>query len=172
MRSLMEMLPEYYRGVRFAEELQGAAQCCADLAEEYLLDSAAQLQVSTCSDDFLSRYEAIYGVTGRENVLAKKRSTGVLTISKLKAILSAYGCGDCEIIEDVPSFRVTIRFLTVLGEPPDFGDVVKLLRELLPAHIEVGYELRWNTWDDTSDETYTEFNDVSWSTLAIMEGVK
>lgn len=180
MRKLMTMLPEYYSGSDYVTKLQSAAQVCVDATEQYIKDGCKQLNIMTCNKAFLKRYAKIYGVPYsdkaieecRANILAKKRSTGELTLETIKAILKSYGCEEVRIVEDIPNFKVTIEFLTLLGEPPNFDTVMQSLRQIIPAHLAIEYILLFNTWNDTADESYNDVKGYTWSELSVAEGVK
>lgn len=180
MKKLIDMLPEYYSKSDFVVKLQEAAQLCVDMTEQYIENGRRQLNIKTCDKDFLKRYAKIYGVpysdstaeACRADILAKKRSTGELTVDRIKAILQSYGCEEVRIVEDIPNFKVTIEFLTLLGEPPNFDAVMSTLRGLFPAHLAIEYKLLFNTWDDTSDESYNDVKRYTWNELSTAEGVK
>lgn len=180
MKKLIDMLPEYYAKSDFVVKLQEAAQLCVDITEQYIENGRRQLNIMTCDKVFLKRYAAIYDVPYSEStaeecradILAKKRSTGELTVDRIKAILKSYGCEEVRIVEDIPNFKVTIEFLTLLGEPPNFDTVMQSLRKILPAHLAIEYILLFNTWNDTADESYNDVKGYTWNELSVAEGVK
>lgn len=180
MRKLIKMLPEYYADSEFVVKFQEAAQLCADMTEQYIEYGRQQLNIETCDKAYLKRYAKIYNVAYsdsaveecRAEILAKKRSTGELTLKKIQAILRSYGCEEVRIVEDIAGFKVTVEFLSLLGAPPDFDTVMNTVRAILPAHLTIEYKLLYNTWNDASDETYNTVKTYSWDEFATAEGVK
>lgn len=181
MKDLIEMLPYYYKTSSFMKTLMVSAGAGIAMVEEYMRKTRDNLSIMSCDTEGLMRYEKIYCIIaayGTENeqrrarVLAKMRSTGFLSLEQLDLIFLSFGIEKYNIVQNVPRFEITIEYLSVLGEPPCIDDLVYIIRELLPAHIQIEHKFLYNTWKDTSDESFDEVGTVSWNRLSVMEGIK
>ncbi|KIL79603.1 Phage-like element pbsx protein xkdT [Bacillus badius] len=80
----------------------------------------------------------------RSVVIAKLRGIGTVTKELVKLTAESFEFGEVEVIEG--DGTVTIKFISELGLPPDLSDIQKALRDIVPAHLEIFYEFKYNTF--------------------------
>ncbi|MDT3427689.1 uncharacterized protein YmfQ (DUF2313 family) [Paenibacillus forsythiae] len=170
---LMEYLPPYYRDVREMEELQatvgeelgnlqGAAK---DVLDQFFLET------STWS---LARREAELGLVTdpsksytwrREMILAKLRGTGKTTPQMVERVASAFSGGNV-VVEDVPGeYRFIVRFVGVLGIPPNMTGLMQILEEIKPAHLAYEFAYTYTFWATLKAMTWTTAGTRTWNEL-------
>lgn len=84
----------------------------------------------------------------RARCLAHLRGSGNPTIEHIKSVALSYQCGDIDVIEDYENYAITIKFLSVIGIPPKMEDFDDTIRKIVPAHLGISYEFKYNTWGD------------------------
>ena len=101
----------------------------------------------------------------RSAVKSRLRGTGPVTKDTLKSVCASYTGGTVDIIEKSSEFKVQIVFIDVAGVPSNVDALQAVVRDIMPAHLEIEYVyryLRWNeldgyvwTWDTLDGKTYT-----------------
>lgn len=170
---LMEYLPPYYRGVREMEELQGTLGeeigglrvAVVDVLNQFFVESA------TWS---LSRWESELGLTTvpsksyawrREMILAKLRGAGTTTPQMIERVASAFSGGDV-VVEDVPGeYRFVVRFVGVLGIPPNMAGLMQILEEIKPAHLAYEFAYTYTYWATLKTITWNTASTKTWEGL-------
>lgn len=167
---LIEHTPRYYRNSTIANDILHPI----DLENERLI-----LAVDTTKKEFvvdtavhtLSQYELEYGLPINPNVSieerqsrikARMRSTGTTTKELIKSIVDSWTNGNVDIIEDYANYRITIEFNSVIGIPLNIQDVKNAINEIIPAHLEVLYKFKYNTWQEVSVKTWGELEAYTW----------
>lgn len=84
----------------------------------------------------------------RSRILAKLRGYGICTKKHIKNVAVSYGYGEVELIEHYEDYMLEIKFISTLGIPPNLDDFKKTMRLIIPAHIGIKYEFKYNTWED------------------------
>ena len=101
--------------------------------------------------------------------MSRIRGSGNCTISHIKYVAKCYGYGDIDLDEDFERYRLTITFISTLGIPPRLDDFKKTMRTIIPAHISIDYNFKYNTWDDVKKAgltwDYCKQNNVTWEDL-------
>ena len=93
----------------------------------------------------------------RARCLAHLRGRGNPTIQHIKDTALSYQCGEIEVNEFFEEGYVEIEFVGKVGIPPKMEDFKDIIRKLIPAHLDITYKYKYNTWGDI----YNSFN--SWS---------
>lgn len=167
---IIEHFPRYYDESKIAKELTHPI----DLENERLIQA-----VKTTKNEFvvntaiytLSKYEEEYGLPVNPNVTieerrsritARMRSTGTTTKELIKTIVDSWTNGDVNIIEDSANYKITIEFNSVLGIPPNIDDVKLAIREVLPAHLDVEYKFKYNTWAEIGTKLWADLEPYKW----------
>ncbi|UAT29399.1 YmfQ family protein [Bacillus badius] len=102
----------------------------------------------------------------RSVVIAKLRGIGTVTKELVKLTAESFEFGEVEVIEG--DGTVTIKFVSELGLPPDLSDIQKALRDIVPAHLEIIYDFKYNTYDVVK-AAYGTYNDLTASGLTYTE---
>lgn len=103
----------------------------------------------------IARWEVVYGIEQNPNkalserrsvVTAKIRGVGIVTPALVKFTAESFEFGQVEVKE--ANGIVTITFVSELGVPPDLDDIKRALRDLIPAHLEIDFVFKYNTYND------------------------
>ncbi|MEK3975500.1 putative phage tail protein [Psychrobacillus sp. FSL K6-1267] len=125
----------------------------------------------------LKAYEYEVGVTTDVNkpidqrksvVVSKLRGAGVTTRELIENVAEAYANADVEVTEDNPNYNVIIKFVGVLGIPPNMSDLERSLREIIPAHMIYTLVFTYVTYDMLKAK-YTTYDDLKQTGLTYEE---
>ena len=110
-------------------------------------------------------------------LLSILRGVGVTNVEKLKTIAKTYECGDIEVIQNYSSYSIIIKFVSILGIPKRLNDLKKAIEKVVPCHLGISYEIKYNTLNDLTPYTLQEFvtkgltlNDLSSGDLKTLLG--
>ena len=90
-------------------------------------------------------------------LLSILRGVGVTNVEKLKNIAKTYECGDIEVIQNYSSYSIIIKFVSILGIPKRLNDLKKAIEKVVPCHLGISYEIKYNTLNDLTPYTLQEF---------------
>ena len=90
-------------------------------------------------------------------LLSILRGVGVTNVEKLKIIAKTYECGDIEVIQNYSSYSIIIKFVSILGIPKRLNDLKKAIEKVVPCHLGISYEIKYNTLNDLTPYTLQEF---------------
>ena len=90
-------------------------------------------------------------------LLSILRGVGVTNVEKLKNIAKTYECGDIEVIQNYSSYSIIIKFVSILGIPKRLNDLKKAIEKVIPCHLGISYEIKYNLLNDLTPYTLQEF---------------
>ena len=93
----------------------------------------------------------------KDFLLSILRGIGVTNVEKLKTIAKTYECGDIEVIQNYSSYSIIIKFVSILGIPKRLNDLKKAIEKVIPCHLGISYEFKYNTLNDLTPYTLQEF---------------
>ena len=93
----------------------------------------------------------------KDFLLSILRGIGVTNVEKLKNIAKTYECGDIEVIQNYSSYSIIIKFVSILGIPKRLNDLKKAIEKVVPCHLGISYEFKYNTLNDLTPYTLQEF---------------
>ncbi|ETT45208.1 hypothetical protein C162_21768 [Paenibacillus sp. FSL R7-269] len=122
----------------------------------------------------LSRWESELGlavdpskslITRREIIKAKLRGIGTTTPQMIQRTASAFSGGDV-LVEEVPGeYRFIVRFVGVLGIPPNMAGLIQILEEIKPAHLAYGFAYSYTYWEAVKSLLWSEVKAKTWNEL-------
>lgn len=163
---LMELLPDYYRGNKTMEELQGILSTDIEELAAHFSEAIDQCFVSTATA-LLSRYEVIYGLTvdvaksdtfRRERLIARARGTGTVTSKMIKDVAMSYSNGEVDVIEYPGEYRFVVKFVGTKGLPPNMADLTVTIEEIKPAHLSYTFEYVYRTHAELTSYTHAQLS--------------
>lgn len=149
MRHLIDRYPAFYRNCPEFRDIQEALEPEVLAVRSATDDFAAQLNVETATWG-LSLWERTLGLAAggdgdlesrRGRIRARLRGAGVTTAATVRTVAESFFSGEAEVTEHPGQFLAELRFLWEGGRPPDLENVTAALREILPAHLAVAYEI-------------------------------
>ena len=172
---LMGYLPGYFKTTRIMSELQAAQAREIGLINARRVDLINQLFIET-STWALELWENELGIetdrskpyeTRREIVKAKRRGNGTVTKQMLKTTALAYTNAEVQIIEDPGNHTFVIKFIGVLGIPPNMAGLVETINEIKPAHLDYRFEYAYSWWDRVSSLQWGQCSSQTWNDLRV-----
>ena len=120
-----------------------------DMNEESLSKLEKEFKIKSTNDMTLEDRKTF--------LLSILRGVGVTNVEKLKNIAQSYECGDIEVIQNYSSYSIIIQFVSILGVPKRLNDLKKAIEKVIPCHLGVSYEFKYNTLNDLTPYTLQEF---------------
>lgn len=166
-RQLIDCVPQYYGDLLESSEILASEDL--ELARLYgnLNDLAVQFRASTATWG-LREWERIVGVETDETktveerrsvVIAKLRGFGVVNVAHIESVAEAFQDGDIKITEKNAEHKVQVEFVSTYGVPSNINDLTAILREIIPAHLEIEYKFKYLTYNVVKS-TYTDYNEL------------
>lgn len=159
--NLINLLPEFYRGNKTMEELQGILTAQISGLAEHMNEIIDECFINTAAS-LLSRYERIYGLKvdvskfdefRRERIIARIRGIGTVTKRMIEDTARSYSNAEVEIIEDPANSNFKVKFVGTKGLPPNMADLTLTIEEIKPAHLTYTFEFVYRTHNELSGYT-------------------
>lgn len=163
LRRLLEPLGVYDLS---ETSVSGAAVCALgaelDQVSEALEAAEREALTATAEDLGLDRREALFARRPAASTAEDRRAAiaallridgDSLTPSAIDATLR--GCGIRARAIEMGESRLRVIFPEVAGEPEDFGQIQKIILDILPCHLGVEFYFRYLTWQECEDAGYT-----------------
>ena len=107
----------------------------------------------------------------RSMIKAKMRGAGIANIEQIKNIARAFLNGELDVTENFANYSIDIEFTDYGGVPPNRDDLTKILREIIPAHLEINYILNYLLWSVLRNLEWTwddiDAMDITWADLEV-----
>ena len=170
---LMLQLPEFYRSVPFAE-LQRVLGEMVRRAGADVDFTLAQLWPQTASGWGLAMWETAYGIPveaakdaeyRRSRIISKLRGQGTPTAELIRAVAASFANGEVEVVEHNDQYYFAVRFVSVLGVPPNIDDLKAAVNEIKPAHLNCIYEYVYRQWGLFKPYTWGQLAGRTWKDL-------
>jgi hypothetical protein len=91
----------------------------------------------------------------RDKIKSRLRGYGTATVKLIQIVAEAYDKGRVDVIENIPAYTVTIKFVDTTGIPPNLEDLKAAVRAVLPAHLDLVYEFNYFVWDELDSQTWS-----------------
>lgn len=170
---MQDYLPRYYvlhdpeRGPGIAGnvidretvELTGINQHIWDVLKQFFVEYATW---------GLAKWEAVCGIPAdvskpydqrRSVIKSKLRGAGTVTLEVIKNVADSFENGEINVEENFSKYEVVITFIGKRGRPPNEPDMRNVLREIIPAHLELVFKYTYLTWEEM------DAANLSWETL-------
>lgn len=170
-RRMTGYLPGYYQSSRVMRAIVQGQGSELDKLRQALDETLAQFFVDTATWS-LGDWEAELGLPvapaqpaseRRDKIRSRLRGTGACTIKLVKQVAESYDEGAVNVAEDFAGYLVTVRFADTRGVPPNMGDLIAAVRDIVPAHLEIEYEYTYFLWDELDERDWT------WAQLDALE---
>lgn len=71
----------------------------------------------------------------RSRVLSKMRGQGVINTTMIANVAASFSGGEIEIIERPGDYAFDVKFVGIIGTPPNMDDLTAAIDEIKPAHL-------------------------------------
>lgn len=173
MNKLLKNMSSYYYKSSVMLNLTDALQVGINDYDENIKSTLRQFYIQE-ADKTIERYEKEYrididrskSIEERRNVvLAKMRGTGTVTKAMIKNVAMSFAMTDVDVLEYPREGYFKIKFLNKVGIPKSFEDLKKAINEIKPSHLNVEYELKYNTHKDLSKYTHKQLSQLTYKQL-------
>ncbi len=174
-RSLFDYVPSGYRELRESNEILSAEQAEFDRLYASIYDVLDQYFVDKATWG-LAYWERVVGVETDESkpiserrsvIKAKLRGAGVVNAELIKNVAESWYGGETEVREENSEYRIVVKFVSSLGIPSNMADVERALREIIPAHLDIGFEFSYLLIRDIHEvKTLSEMDEIPLSHFA------
>ena len=146
-QAMNDYLPHYYREIREVEEMIQVESRMIEGLTDDLADLLAQYSVETATWG-LKYWERLVGVTTDESkpieerrsvVRSKLRGVGTVTVELIKNVAESFDFGNVEIEERSSEYTIIVKYVSMMGVPPNLADIEKALRDIIPAHLAINF---------------------------------
>lgn len=153
-RKLIDYVPSYYGDILESSEILSAEDEEAAKLFGHINELLLQFNAGTATWG-LREWERIVGVSTDETksieerrsvVIAKLRGTGVVNAALVKSVAESFQDGDIAVNEKNAEYKVQIEFVSTYGVPSNIDDLTAILREIIPAHLEIEYKFKFVTY--------------------------
>ena len=133
-----------------------------DAVSERLKAVERETLTATAEDEGLERREALFRRRPAAVTAAQRRAAiaallqidgDSLTPEMIDRTIS--GCGIKARALEIGNGQLRVIFPEVAGEPAEFQKIRKIILDILPAHLEVEFYLRFLTWAECEERGYT-----------------
>lgn len=165
VRKLIDYVPPYYDVLLESREILAAEDAEIARLNAEINDLLLQFNASTATWG-LREWERIVGVSTDETksieerrsvVIAKLRGTGVVNAALVKSVAESFQGGELNVIEKNAEYKVQIEFVSTYGVPSNIDDLTAILREIIPAHLEIEYKFKYLTYNVVK-ASYKDYN--------------
>lgn len=106
----------------------------------------------------------------REIILAKLRGSGTSTKERIKNVAEAFSGGEVDVIEYNEEYRFEVKFIGVLGIPPNMAGFLNMLDEVKPAHLGYYISYSYTVWLMVKPLNWNEAGTRTWGQLRTYGG--
>ncbi|WP_233531068.1 putative phage tail protein [Paenibacillus alkalitolerans] len=167
---MQDYLPRYYDDSAFVNGILDAEAIEIDSLKGEIQDVLDQFFIDTATWG-LTNWERVCGITKdttktyaerRSVIKSKLRGIGIVTVNLINTVAESYNNGEVEVIESPSIYTITIKFVSTIGIPSRIDDIKNALREIIPAHLAINYEFKYNTWEQVATKTWEEIATYTW----------
>lgn len=176
---LMRYMPRYYsRKTGLIKSIEDASALeiarilyrLEDLKKQYFIDTATW---------GLAWYERDLGIATdiskpyiyrREIIKARLRGRGTITKQLIINTAKAFSGGDVDVIEYPSEFRFVVKFVGILGIPPNMAGLKEEIENIKPAHLLYDFEYTYTTWDMLKQLTWDDARNYTWNEIKSYKG--
>lgn len=92
-------------------------------------------------------------------------SRGFFTPKFLKEQAMTFTNGEIDIIEDFPNYHFTIKFINIIGTPPNLENFKDMVDINKPVHLTYEIQISYRIWGDLKEYTWDTLKVDTWEEL-------
>lgn len=161
---LKNYLPEFLYNISDFKDLIDVEEAEFRLLYKLILKIIDNSFIETSDKKTIERLEKIMDISHsvnyslrvrKDNILAKLRSNITINEEELKRIALAFGCGDIKAKQIEGQYIINIKFISIYGIPEGLEVFKKVLRDVIPAHLDIKYIYSFMTWNEFNNYNKT-----------------
>tara|TARA_Y100000588_G_C14107514_1_gene861486 strand:+ start:504 stop:1049 length:546 start_codon:yes stop_codon:yes gene_type:complete len=153
MRSdaIKQTVPQFLREAELFNKFYDVLGLQMDDLYSAMSDVKDQLNITTATWG-LSYWEEMLGIEvnlskspefRRSVILSKLRGVGTVTKDLIQESSKSFKNGSLAVVEHADEYRLTLRFTELNGVPPNFDDYKAFVREVIPAHLDYAFTIKY-----------------------------
>lgn len=169
---LKDYLPEFLYQISDFKDLLDVEEAEFKLIYKLILKIIDNSFIETSDEETIERLEKIMDITHsvkyslrvrKDNILAKLRSNITINEEELKRIALAFGCGDISAKQIDGQYIINIKFISIYGIPESLEVFKKIIRDVIPAHLDIKYIYSYMTWKEFNNynKTWEQWNSLN-----------
>lgn len=97
----------------------------------------------------------------RSALKAKWRSGGKVSLSTLQDVAASWNKGKVDVA--FTGGHIVVSFADTIGIPDDLAGLKAAIRAFAPAHLQIDYIIKYNTWGDLAGMTWSQISAKTWA---------
>ena len=97
----------------------------------------------------------------RSALKGKWRSGEKVSLATLQSVASSWNKGKINVA--FTGGHIVVTFADTLGVPEDLDGLKAALRDFAPAHLQIDYIIKYNTWSSVSAKTWADMAAYTWA---------
>ena len=97
----------------------------------------------------------------RSTLKGKWRSGEKVSLATLQSVASSWNKGKINVA--FTDGHIVVTFADTLGIPEDLDGLKSALRAFAPAHLQIDYIIKYNTWSSVAHKTWADMAVYTWS---------
>lgn len=97
----------------------------------------------------------------RSTLKGKWRSGEKVSLATLQSVASSWNKGKINVA--FTDGHIVVTFADTLGIPEDLDGLKSALRAFAPAHLQIDYIIKYNTWSSVSAKTWADMAAYTWA---------
>lgn len=169
--TLLQYQPDYYANSDVMKQINTANSSELTILNNRVNTEYNNMYPDTSDSDTLTRFEKDNGLTilpnydidyRRTRIYSKMIGQGDFSVAMIKSICKVFSNGDVDVILDIPNFKITIKFISIMGIPENLDDLKEAIEEVKPAYFLVNYEFTYELWSEVSNFSWWDVNQYTW----------
>ncbi|MGE5627838.1 MAG: putative phage tail protein [Solirubrobacterales bacterium] len=107
----------------------------------------------------------------RTRVKARMRGQGTCTKALIENVAESFSNGEVDVIEDNANSQFIVKFIGVMGIPPNMDDLQAALEDIKPAHLAYAFEYTYINWNqfDNYNKTWDQWDalNLTWDQFEV-----
>lgn len=99
--------------------------------------------------------------TRRSALKAKWRSREKVSLETLQSVAASWNKGKVDVA--FTGGHIVMSFADTIGIPDDLDGLKAALRAFAPAHLQIDYIIKYNTWGDLAHMTWSQISAKTWA---------
>ncbi|MGL5125918.1 MAG: putative phage tail protein, partial [Fusobacteriaceae bacterium] len=100
-----------------------------------------------------------------DRIIYTINSKGFFTKKWLKEQANIFTNGIIEVVESFENWHFVVKFMSVIGLPPNLDNFGKMVDLNKPSHLTWEYEFRYRTWGELEPRTWGELEPFTWEQI-------
>ena len=102
---------------------------------------------------------------GEARVMDLARLALLSTAELIRSVAASFANGQVDVVEHNDQYYFVVKFVSVMGVPPNIDDLTAAINEIKPAHLSLVYEYLFRQWGLLKPYTWGQLATRTWKDL-------